>query len=84
MPSILRLIVTRIGQICATSGLTGFARELQAFANDDAYYAALGTPDAEHPIASHAFIPLGMFAASMSGEGGDAAGGVSAPTRPPC
>lgn len=50
--------------------LTGFARELQVFANDDAYYAARGTPDAEHPkLAAHAFIPLGMFAASVGDDG---------------
>lgn len=47
--------------------LSGFAREMQAFANDDAYYAARGTPDAEHPkLASHAFIPMGLFAAAQA------------------
>jgi hypothetical protein len=54
--------------------LTGFARDLQAFANDDAYYAARGKPDAEHlKLAAHAFIPLGMFAATSGDEIADPA-----------
>ena len=45
--------------------LTGFARELQAFASDAAYYAARGAPDAESlKLAAHAFIPLGLFNAA--------------------
>ena len=43
----------------------GFARELQAFSSDASYYAARGTPDAEHlKLAAHAFIPVGLFAAA--------------------
>jgi hypothetical protein len=51
--------------------LVGFTREMQAFASDEAYYAARGTPDAEHPkLAAHAFIPMGLFAAAQNEEGG--------------
>ena len=47
--------------------LSGFAREMHAFASDDAYYAARGAPDADNPkLASHAFIPMGLFAAAQS------------------
>lgn len=54
--------------------LTGFAREVQAFASDEAYYAARGTPDAEHPkLAAHAFIPVGLFAIAQTGDEADEA-----------
>lgn len=47
--------------------LSGFARELQAFESDDAYYAVRGAPDADNPkLAAHAFIPLGLFAAAQA------------------
>ena len=41
--------------------LTGFAREMQAFASDDAYYAARGTPDAEQPQARRARFHSGRL-----------------------
>lgn len=55
--------------------LSGFAHNIQAFASDDDYYAARGTPDAEHlKLSSHAFIPLGLFNAANDNSGnGDAA-----------
>ncbi|MEQ1669811.1 MAG: hypothetical protein ABL893_03040 [Hyphomicrobium sp.] len=69
--------------------LTGFAREVQAFSSDEAYYAARGAADAEHPkLASHAFIPVGLFAAAQAGEGandnepGDASSNADAPNGP--
>ena len=50
--------------------LTSFARELQAFPSDAAYYAARGTPDEEHPkLSAHAFIPLGIFASAVESDG---------------
>jgi hypothetical protein len=59
--------------------LSGFAREVEAFASDDAYYAARGAPDSEHPkLAAHAFIPVGLFAAAQS-EGNDDAAPASSP-----
>lgn len=52
--------------------LIAFARELQAFPSDEAYYAARGTPDAETPkLAAHAFIPLGLFASAVNGDDGN-------------
>lgn len=53
--------------------LVGFARELQAFASDAAYYAARGTPDGDHvKLAAHAFIPTGLFAAAQGDASADA------------
>jgi hypothetical protein len=50
--------------------LSGFAREMQVFATEDAYYAARGAPDEEHPkLAAHAFIPVGLFAAAQTETG---------------
>lgn len=52
--------------------LTAFARELEVFASDAAYYAARGdTGDDVPQLSAHAFIPVGLFAAE--GAGGDAA-----------
>lgn len=48
--------------------LTAFARELQAFPSDEAYYAARGEPNSEVPkLAAHAYIPIGLFAADVDG-----------------
>lgn len=50
--------------------LTAFAREMQAFSSDEAYYAARGAPDGDSPkLAAHAYIPLGLFAAAIDGDG---------------
>ncbi len=46
---------------------TGFAREVRAFYDDDAYYAA--QEESDHPFAATSFVPVGMFAAA-SGEKG--------------
>lgn len=57
---------------------TGFAREVQAHRNDDAFTAAqTGSP---HPLAAQAFFPVGMFAAA-AGEGGVQSQGDS-PAQP--
>jgi hypothetical protein len=49
--------------------LCGFAREMQVFGSEDAYYAARGQPDSENlKLAAHAFIPVGLFAAAQSDE----------------
>lgn len=49
--------------------LTAFARELEAFASDQAYYAARGSAGDDVPqLAAHAYIPVGLFAAEDSRE----------------
>jgi hypothetical protein len=49
--------------------LAGFAREMQIFADEDAYYAARGAPDGQHvKLSAHAFIPIGLFAVAEDGE----------------
>ena len=49
--------------------LTAFARELEAFASDAAYYAARGSAGDDVPqLAAHAYIPVGLFAAEVDGE----------------
>lgn len=43
--------------------LTAFARELEVFASDAAYYAARGSAGDDVPqLSAHAFIPVGLFA----------------------
>lgn len=55
-----------------TVRLSGFAREVQAFASSGAYYAARGTPDAESlKLSARSFIPLGLFSAANDNAGGD-------------
>lgn len=47
--------------------LSGFAREIAAFADDAAYSAARDPTDASEPkLAPQAFIPIGLFAAAQS------------------
>ena len=60
--------------------LSCFAREMQVFADEAAYYAARGAPDAEHPkLSAHAFIPVGLFAVAQE-VNGDAATPPQAPS----
>lgn len=61
--------------------LAGFARELQAFASEEAYYAARGAPDVEQPkLAAHAFIPVGLFAATQNDKSSGSAPETPLPT----
>lgn len=49
--------------------ITAFARELEAFASDEAYYAARGDGGDDVPqLSAHAYIPVGLFEASTDGE----------------
>lgn len=59
--------------------LTAFARELEAFASDAAYYAARGNAGDDVPqLAAHAYIPVGLFAAEDGSEA--PAGAADAPS----
>ena len=54
--------------------LSGFAREIAAFADDDAYSAARNSlEDDQAKLAPQAFIPIGLFAAAQSADDGNAA-----------
>lgn len=49
--------------------VTAFARELEAFASDEAYYAARGDAGDDVPqLSAHAYIPVGLFQATDDGE----------------
>lgn len=60
-----------------TVRLAAFARDMTAFANDEAFYAAQDA-GAEPKLAAQSFIPIGLFAAATAGEAGPGETGVPA------